>query len=76
MPYFYRIGKKILDLYHIESIEPFDEYNTPDIRIMMSSSKKHYISYPSPEERDKAFEELWQVLRALQGQNMDVCPGG
>ncbi len=63
---FYRIGDKILELYHIESIEPFDEYNSSDIRIMMSSSKKHYISYASPEERDKAFEELWQVLLELQ----------
>lgn len=65
---FYRIGDKILDLYHIESIEPFDEYNSPDIRIMMSSSKKHYISYETADERDNAFEELWQVLLDIQAK--------
>lgn len=48
---FHRLGDKILDLYHIESLEPFDEYNSPDIRIMMSSSKKHYITYESREKK-------------------------
>jgi len=63
---FHRLKDKIIDLYSIESLEPFDEYKTPDIRIQMSSSKKHYISYGSPEERDKAFEDLWQLLKDLR----------
>jgi hypothetical protein len=62
---FHRLGNKILDLYHIESLEPFDEYNSPDIRIMMSSSKKHYITYESREKRDEAFEDLWKLLSSL-----------
>ncbi len=59
---FYRIGKKILELNHIESVEPYDEYNSPDIKIIMRSAKKHIITYDTAEERDRAIEELWQKL--------------
>jgi len=62
---FHKIGDKILELGHIESVEPFDEYKTPDIKIIMSSSKKHYISYESTEKRDDALEKLWNVLAGI-----------
>jgi hypothetical protein len=62
---FFRIGKKILELNHIESVEPYDEYNSPDLKIIMRSSKKHIITYGSHEERDKALDELWKRLSGL-----------
>ena len=61
----FRIGRKILELNHIESVEPYDEYNSPDIKIIMRSSKKHIITYGSQEERDKAVEKLWGKLSGL-----------
>lgn len=61
---FFRIGNKIIEAEHIESIEPYDEYNSPDIKIIMVSGKKHIISYDSYEQRTQAIEDLWETLSA------------
>lgn len=66
---FERIGNKIIEVEHIESIEPYDEYNSPDIKIMMGSGKKHIIAYKSYEERAEALESLWNTLSGHSKQN-------
>jgi uncharacterized protein YlzI (FlbEa/FlbD family) len=61
---FMKIGNKIIEAEHIESIEPYDEYNSPDIKIIMGSGKKHIIPYESYEQRTEALKDLWETLSA------------
>lgn len=61
---FMKIGNKIIETEHIESIEPYDEYNSPDIKIIMGSGKKHIIPYESYERRTEALKDLWETLSA------------
>ena len=63
---FYKIGHKIIEVEHIESIEPYDENNPPDVKIIMASGKKHIIPYESYEQRTEPLEDLWKNLSGMQ----------
>ncbi len=64
---FFRIGRKILGLNHVESGEPCDDYGSPDIKVIMRSSKKRILTHGSQEERDRAVEKLREKLSGLSG---------